>query len=222
MIDLKLAVSALIETVNPHQLNFETSQRNFERLYTEIRDLRTDTRTIQSEIRDIQTNIRGFKRRIDAFSIFCSTEKTIKGDRAIARLLTSQQSPYPAASQHSPVIATRPFAPGHSSPNRCGRGRCVPPCDRANPAECDAGGVHSRPSYRQMSRRVPTSSAKTAAHQRANRLRSTSAVNPHPTKTASGGHDDWSDTETRLPAAPHCCSVRSVNRVGISSDSAAL
>lgn len=61
VIDLKLAVSALLEAVKRHQLNFETSQRNFERLYTEIRDLRTDTRTIQAEIRDIQTDIRGLQ-----------------------------------------------------------------------------------------------------------------------------------------------------------------
>ena len=58
VIDLKLAVSAMIETVSRHQLNFEASQRNFDRLYTEIRDLRTETRTIQSEIRGLQTENR--------------------------------------------------------------------------------------------------------------------------------------------------------------------
>ena len=58
VIDLKLAVSAMIETVSRHQLNFEASQRNFDRLYTEIRNLRTETRTIQSEIRGLQTENR--------------------------------------------------------------------------------------------------------------------------------------------------------------------
>jgi len=43
VIDLKLAVSALIETVNRHQLSFETSQCKIERLFADIQALRTGT-----------------------------------------------------------------------------------------------------------------------------------------------------------------------------------
>ena len=65
MIDMRLAVSALLETVTQHQRNFETIQRNFERISIEIRDmkieirdLRTDTLQIQSEVRGLQTENR--------------------------------------------------------------------------------------------------------------------------------------------------------------------
>lgn len=65
MIDMRLAVSALLETVTQHQRNFETIQRNFEvtqrnmdTLMTEIRDIRTDMREMQLEIRGLQTDNR--------------------------------------------------------------------------------------------------------------------------------------------------------------------
>jgi chromosome segregation ATPase len=55
MIDMRLAVSALLETVTQHQRNFETIQRNFETLATEMREMRSDMQTMQSEIRGLQT-----------------------------------------------------------------------------------------------------------------------------------------------------------------------
>ncbi|OUL29208.1 hypothetical protein BV378_06240 [Nostoc sp. RF31YmG] len=62
LIDMRLAVSALLETVTQHQRNFEVIQRNFEttnhrfeRIFTEIRDIRTDMLQMQSEIRGLQT-----------------------------------------------------------------------------------------------------------------------------------------------------------------------
>jgi septal ring factor EnvC (AmiA/AmiB activator) len=68
LIDMRLAVSALLETVTVHQHNFETSQRNFEvsqrnmeNMQREIRDLRTDMVEVTSEIRDIQTDVRGLQ-----------------------------------------------------------------------------------------------------------------------------------------------------------------
>ncbi|BAY11146.1 hypothetical protein [Calothrix sp. NIES-2098] len=60
--NMRLAVSALLETVTQHQLNFESIQRNFEttnhrleRIFTQIRDIRTDMLQMQSEIRGLQT-----------------------------------------------------------------------------------------------------------------------------------------------------------------------
>lgn len=65
MIDIRLAVSALLETVTQHQRNFETIQRNFEltqrnidSLVTEIRDIRADTREMQAEVRGLQVENR--------------------------------------------------------------------------------------------------------------------------------------------------------------------
>lgn len=55
MIDMRLAVSALLETVTQHQRNFETIQPNFETLATEMREMRSDMQTMQSEIRGLQT-----------------------------------------------------------------------------------------------------------------------------------------------------------------------
>ncbi|MCL1464664.1 hypothetical protein [Argonema galeatum] len=40
LIDMRLAVSAVLETATQHQRNFETIQRNFEPLMTEIRDIK--------------------------------------------------------------------------------------------------------------------------------------------------------------------------------------
>ncbi|OUL33806.1 hypothetical protein [Nostoc sp. 106C] len=55
LIDMRLAVSALLETVTQHQRNFETTNHRFERIFTEIRDIRTDMLQMQSEIRGLQT-----------------------------------------------------------------------------------------------------------------------------------------------------------------------
>jgi chromosome segregation ATPase len=53
-IDLRLAVSALLNTVTVHQ-------RNFEVLVTEIRDIRVDMRQMEAEIKGLQTEIRGLQ-----------------------------------------------------------------------------------------------------------------------------------------------------------------
>lgn len=58
LIDMRLAVSALLETVTQHQRNFEITQRNFETVQNEIRDLRTDMLEITLEIRGLQTENR--------------------------------------------------------------------------------------------------------------------------------------------------------------------
>jgi tryptophan 2,3-dioxygenase len=65
LIDMRLAVSVLLETVTQHQRNFETIQRNFEVMQrnfglvmTEIRDIRVDMRDMQAEIRGLQTENR--------------------------------------------------------------------------------------------------------------------------------------------------------------------
>jgi septation ring formation regulator EzrA len=58
LIDMRLAVSALVETVTQHQRNFETVQRNFETVITEIRDIRLDMQEMQSEVRGLQTENR--------------------------------------------------------------------------------------------------------------------------------------------------------------------
>jgi uncharacterized phage infection (PIP) family protein YhgE len=62
LIDMRLAVSALLETVTQHQHNFETIQRNFETMQrnfdtvvAEIRDIRIEMLQMQSEIRGLQT-----------------------------------------------------------------------------------------------------------------------------------------------------------------------
>lgn len=61
LIDMRLAVSALLETVTQHQRNFEITQRNFETVQNEIRDLRADMLEVKTEIRDIQLEIRDIK-----------------------------------------------------------------------------------------------------------------------------------------------------------------
>jgi chromosome segregation ATPase len=58
IIDMRLAVSALLEAINHHQANHETTQRNFGIIVTELRDIRIDMRDIVSEIRDMQSDIR--------------------------------------------------------------------------------------------------------------------------------------------------------------------
>jgi chromosome segregation ATPase len=68
LIDMRLAVSALLETVTQHQRNFEIIQRNFEttnhrfeRIFTEIRDIRTDMQEMRADMLQMQSEIRGLQ-----------------------------------------------------------------------------------------------------------------------------------------------------------------
>lgn len=68
LIDTRLAVSGVLDTIAQHQQNFETAQRNFEVMQRnfEATNNRIDTvvtrfDTIMSEIRDIKTDIRGLQ-----------------------------------------------------------------------------------------------------------------------------------------------------------------
>jgi chromosome segregation ATPase len=65
LIDIRLAVSALLETSVIYQRNFEVMQRNFDsvvieirEMQSEIREMRSDIREMQSEIREIQSEVR--------------------------------------------------------------------------------------------------------------------------------------------------------------------
>jgi chromosome segregation ATPase len=58
LIDIRLAVSALLETSVIYQRNFEVMQRNFDSVVIEIREMRSDIREMQSEIREIQSEVR--------------------------------------------------------------------------------------------------------------------------------------------------------------------
>jgi chromosome segregation ATPase len=61
VIDLKLAVSSLIEVVNRHQNNFETAQRNFEIMQRSIdarqRDIEANQRDIEANQRNIEVMV---------------------------------------------------------------------------------------------------------------------------------------------------------------------
>ncbi len=68
LIDMRLAVSALLETVTQHQRNFETTQRNFETMQRnfdtvsiEIRDIRTDMREMRADMLQMQSEVRGLQ-----------------------------------------------------------------------------------------------------------------------------------------------------------------
>lgn len=61
MIDLRLATSALIETVPVHQRNFEVMERHIATLYQEIQEIKTEIRDIQTEIREIRLDTRGLQ-----------------------------------------------------------------------------------------------------------------------------------------------------------------
>ncbi len=61
LIDIRLAVSALLETVAIHQRNFEVMQRNFDSVVTEMREMQSEIREIQSEVREIQLDVRGLQ-----------------------------------------------------------------------------------------------------------------------------------------------------------------
>lgn len=60
-IDMRLAVSALLETSIHYQRNFDTIQRNFEMVIAEIREIRSDMLQMQSEIKEIQMDVRGLQ-----------------------------------------------------------------------------------------------------------------------------------------------------------------
>lgn len=53
-IDLRMAVSSLVDTVNLHQTNFETMQRNIELILLRMQ-------TTQSEIKEMQVDIKGLQ-----------------------------------------------------------------------------------------------------------------------------------------------------------------
>ncbi|MBE9208926.1 hypothetical protein IQ244_20765 [Nostoc sp. LEGE 06077] len=57
LIDMRLAVSALLETVTQHQRNFETIQRNFETIITEMREMQTDIRDIRTDMREMRSDM---------------------------------------------------------------------------------------------------------------------------------------------------------------------
>ncbi len=68
LIDMRLAVSALLETVTQHQRNFETIQRNFESnnhrftaIMTEIRDIRVDMQEMRTDMQEMQSEVRGLQ-----------------------------------------------------------------------------------------------------------------------------------------------------------------
>lgn len=64
LIDMRLAVSALLETVTQHQRNFEVIQRNFEttnnrfeRIFTELRDIRSDMREMRADMQEMRADM---------------------------------------------------------------------------------------------------------------------------------------------------------------------
>ncbi|WP_240868665.1 hypothetical protein [Cylindrospermopsis raciborskii] len=61
LIDIRLAVSALLETVAIHQRNFEVMQRNFDSVVIEMREMQSEIREMQSEVREIQLDVRGLQ-----------------------------------------------------------------------------------------------------------------------------------------------------------------
>ena len=50
LIDLRLAVSALRETVTQHQRNFESNNHRFTDIMTEIRDIRVAMREMRADM----------------------------------------------------------------------------------------------------------------------------------------------------------------------------
>lgn len=61
LIDMRLAVSALLETVTQHQRNFETIQRNTQLVIAEMRDIRADMRDIRADMLQMQSEVRGLQ-----------------------------------------------------------------------------------------------------------------------------------------------------------------
>lgn len=60
-IDMRLAVSALLETVTRHQANHEAAQRNFELLAAQTNEIRSDMRDMQRQMLTMQSEIRGLQ-----------------------------------------------------------------------------------------------------------------------------------------------------------------
>ncbi|QNP30376.1 hypothetical protein [Cylindrospermopsis curvispora] len=61
LIDIRLAVSALLETSVIYQRNFEVMQRNFDNVVVEMRQMQSEIREMQSEVREIQLDVRGLQ-----------------------------------------------------------------------------------------------------------------------------------------------------------------
>jgi chromosome segregation ATPase len=68
IIDIKLAISALISTTEVHQRNIETMNRNIEGMFQimtqslqRMEVMESNIQEIQTEIRDIKTEIRGLQ-----------------------------------------------------------------------------------------------------------------------------------------------------------------
>ncbi len=57
LIDMRLAVSALLETVTQYQRNFETIQRNTQVIIAEIRDIRTDMQEMRSDMQEMRVDM---------------------------------------------------------------------------------------------------------------------------------------------------------------------
>ena len=57
LIDMRLAVTALLETVTHHQRNFETIQRNLESNNNRFTIIMTEIRDIRSNMQKMQVNM---------------------------------------------------------------------------------------------------------------------------------------------------------------------
>lgn len=60
-IDLRMAVSSLVDTVNLHQTNFETMQRNIELILLRMQTTQSEIKEMQSEIKEMQVDIKGLQ-----------------------------------------------------------------------------------------------------------------------------------------------------------------
>jgi chromosome segregation ATPase len=60
-IDLRMAVSSLVDTVNLHQTNFETMQRNIELILLRMQTTQSEIKEMQSEIKEMQLDIKGLQ-----------------------------------------------------------------------------------------------------------------------------------------------------------------
>jgi DnaJ-domain-containing protein 1 len=61
IIDIKLAISALISTTEVHQRNIETMNRNIEAMFQIMTQSLQRMEVMESDIREIQTEIRGLQ-----------------------------------------------------------------------------------------------------------------------------------------------------------------
>ena len=60
-IDLRMAVSSLVDTVNLHHTNFETMQRNIELILLRMQTTQSEIKEMQSEIKEMQVDIKGLQ-----------------------------------------------------------------------------------------------------------------------------------------------------------------